>query len=609
MLPELPSVHAGAALVITVVVFFLFAQGRVRIELVCLGLIATLALGFYFFPFVGAERFSGMEVAFGGFGHEALVAISCLMILGRGLVVTGALDPAARIMAQLWRFNRMLGMLFTLLLTMLLSAFVNDTPILILTLPVLLNLVNRAGVPASKTLMPVNCAILIGGTATTIGTSTNILVMSIARDLGMPPMGVFSYADIVGVAALFALPYLWLVMPRLLPNSETGRAGGEREYAAALHLTPDSVGEGLPLAAVLQAIGANLRVGEILRDGRPLDTRDTEVAIRPGDEVHVAGTMDELREASESLKAPLAKPHLIEAIRGEARRQAADRHLAELVIAPGSPLVGQSAKSVRFAERFGVAVLGVYRSDVTLHTTTGHTLPSRFEAGDLLLVEGTAERIAEIEQAQQAMVLGTARELPRSAKAPLAIAIVTVVVLLAALRIVPIAIAALAGTIAMLVTRCVLFERIGRALSAEVIVLVAAAIALGRALVETAAADWLGALFAFGLGPLHPALVLVALMAFSTFLTNFVSNAAAAAVGTPLAVNLAARLALPAEPLVLAVLFGANLCYVTPVAYQTNILIREPGGYRFSDYVRAGLPLAAIMISVLAWMLIRRYAL
>lgn len=608
-MPQLPSLHAAAALVITVVVFGLFAQGRVKIELVCLGLIAVIALGFYFFPFELEGRYTGFEVAFGGFGHEALVAICCLMILGRGLVVTGALEPAARTMARLWRFSRPAGMLCTLLLCMLLSGFVNDTPILILMLPVLLDLVNRAGVPASKTLMPVNCAILIGGTATTIGTSTNILIMSIAKDLGVPPIGVFEFADIVGIAALVALPYLWLVMPRLLPTSAIDSAQTPRLYRAELHLTETSMAVPKPLGAVVALMGKGTTISGVRRDGVALEVIGPETLLRAGDRLQVSGTMHDLREASAVIKAPLAKPSLIEAIDDEASRSGQDRQLAEVVVGPDSPLIGESPRSTRIAERYGVVVLGTYRSDVTLHTGVVQERDSGFKPGDLLLVEGTATRLAELEHAQRVMLLGTAHDLPRSAKAPLAIAIVACVVLIAALKLVPIAIAALAGTIAMLVTGCVYFDRIGRALSAEVIVLVAAAIALGRALVETGGADWLGSLLAVGFAASHPAVILVALMGFATVMTNFVSNAAAAAVGTPLAVNVATRLGLPAEPMVLAVLFGANLCYVTPVAYQTNLLIMGPGGYRFKDYVRAGLPLTVIMITTLAFLLVRRYGL
>jgi di/tricarboxylate transporter len=161
----------------------------------------------------------------------------------------------------------------------------------------------------------------------------------------------------------------------------------------------------------------------------------------------------------------------------------------------------------------------------------------------------------------------------------------------------------------MFATRCIRFQNIGRALRLEVIVLIAASIALGRALVETGAADWLGKVMAAALVDAAPSVVLAALMGFVTVLTNFVSNSAAAAVGTPIAVSLAGQLGIAAEPLILAVLFGCNLCYVTPMAYQTNMLIMGAARYSFGDFVRAGLPLAAIMIVSLALLLVSHYGL
>jgi di/tricarboxylate transporter len=161
----MPSPHAAAAIALTLAMFFLFAQGRIKIEVLCLVLISLLALGFYFFPLEGAD---GMAIAFGGFGHHALVTICSLMILGRGLVTTGALEPATMVLSRLWAFSPSLGLLSAILVCAGLSMFINDTPVLVLALPILLSLAAKSGFPASKTLMPVNFAILIGGTMMTI---------------------------------------------------------------------------------------------------------------------------------------------------------------------------------------------------------------------------------------------------------------------------------------------------------------------------------------------------------------------------------------------------------------------------------------------------------
>ncbi|MEZ5499531.1 MAG: SLC13 family permease [Steroidobacteraceae bacterium] len=607
MLRMIPSPHAVAALLLTIMTFVMFATARVRIEFICLGLIAVLALGFYLFPFEQAGSLTGMEVAFGGFGHEALVAISCLMILGRGLVVTGALEPAAAALTRLWRFSRLLGLLCTLLIAAILSMFVNDTPVLVLVLPILLTLGTRIGAAASKTLMPVNCAILIGGMATTIGTSTNILVVSIARDMGLPPLGVFQFAPIVAIAAAVALPYLWFIMPRLLPDTGETESRAPRDFESTLHITASSSGHGKPAADFLRRIGSNVRVHAVLRGNQTLADGDGQALLEAGDRILVTGTAEALRELQSSEKILLAESHVLQAV--ASGHSNADIRIAQVVVGSESTLLGRTVRSARIADRYQVAVLGTMHAADRLPALRRSPDRSPIDVGDVLLVQGTSEHLADLEIGEGVMALEGGIELPRTSKALTALLIMAAVVIIAATKTLPIAIAALAGTIAMLAAGCVKFEGLGRALSLEVIVLVAASIALGRALVETGAANWLGITAAIALQSLPPAAIIAALMLLVTVLTNFVSNAAAAAVGTPLAVSLASQLHLNAEPFVIAVLFGCNLCYVTPVAYQTNMLIMSAARYQFRDFVRAGLPLALLMISVLAYLLVRHYGL
>jgi di/tricarboxylate transporter len=608
-MPPLPSPHAAAALILTVITFAAFATSRLKVELICLLLIGVLALGFYVFPLQHAGGFTGMEIAFGGFGHEALVAICCLMILGRGLMVTGSLDPAARLLARLWQFSRPLGMLCSLLVCMTLSMFVNDTPVLVLTLPILLTIAVRARVPASQTLMPINCAILIGGMATTFGTSTNLLVVSIAEDLGVPRFGVFSFTEIAIVAGLVALPYLWLVMPRLLPVTAGSDSASARTYRAVLHAPPG----GPPLAATLgeakKRVGASAHVIGALREGSTLADMRDELRLENADGIVAEGSLDQLREASEQLRAQLAAHTVLDSVRTTAATVSQDEEIAELVIGADSSLLGRSVKQAAIADRYGTAVIGLARAAQLPMRTRSVPQQELLEVGDVLLVRGPRTKLADLERGEGALLLQGSAELPRSAKAPLALAIVGMTILLAATKLMPIALASLAGVIAMLATGTVRYERLGRALSVEVIVLVAASISLGRAIVETGAADWLGSIFALVLAPVPPAFALGVLMTFAAILTNFVSNVAAAGIGTPLAVSLAAQLGAPAEPFVLAVLFGCNVCYVTPMAYQTNLLIMSAGGYQFRDFVRAGLPLAVLMVVTLSILLVRRFGL
>ena len=231
----------------------------------------------------------------------------------------------------------------------------------------------------------------------------------------------------------------------------------------------------------------------------------------------------------------------------------------------------------------------------------------RIKEGDVLLVMGLPAELERFARSDSLLMLEGARELPRKSKALLSAAIMGFAVFTASIGVFPIAISALAGAILMFVTGCVKFDRVGRALSGQVIVLVAASIALGRIILESGAAGWLGTVLSAGLQFLPPAGVIAAIMLFVTVLTNFASNATAATVGTPIAFAIASQLGLPAEPLVLAVLFGCNLCYATPIAYQTNMLIMSEGSYEFVDYIRTGVPLVLIMVTTLSILLSLTY--
>ena len=226
----MPDPHAIAVLAVTLAVFYLYTRPQLRMELVSLGLLVALLVIFNRFPFVSESGDLTDAEILHAFGHPALVAICALMILGRGLTLTGAMEPAVRWLARIWKWNLALGLLLTLVLAGLASGFVNDTPVLVLMLPMLLGLSDRVGYPASKALMPVNFSILAGGMLTGIGTSTNLLILSIAADLGMQPMGIFDFSSIALLAFAVALPYLWLIAPRLLPD--TTRPGSR--HAASL---------------------------------------------------------------------------------------------------------------------------------------------------------------------------------------------------------------------------------------------------------------------------------------------------------------------------------------------------------------------------------------
>lgn len=593
---EAPNPHAIGAIILTFAMFYGFVSGRVRVEIISLLTLSAIALGLYIFPLPDQAPTDGLKLAFEGFGHYALITICALMIIGRGIVTTGALEPAARTLTKVWRFNRQLGLLVTLLLAMFMSMMVNDTPVVVLLLPILVSLAARGGMPASKTLIPVNSAVLIGGMATTIGTSTNLLVVGIAGDMGMRPMGVFHFTPIVLMAAVVALPFIWLVMPRLLPDNSPESGHEPRRFHATLRLGGRSTAVGKPIDALKK-----LLPDDISFDG------PTDELLVAGARLRVTSTHEALQESLRVMGATAAPPWLMDRLEADYGKTGEDLAVVELAIAADSGLVGRRVTNSGVAEGYNVAILGVHFGQQRSGFAGTPNSNAAMAEGDILLVAGALTTIQNLVRAENLLMLEGLKEMPRTGKAPLALAIMAGAVAPASIGLVPIAISSLGGAILMFVTGCVKLDRVGRALSAKVIVLIAASIAIGKIVLESGAAEWLSQLLALGLQFLPAAGVLATVMLFVTILTNFASNATAAAVGTPVAFSLAQQLGIPVEPLVLAVLFGCNLCYATPVAYQTNMLIMSAGEYKFGDYTRTGLPLVALMIVTLSALLVLRY--
>ena len=455
------------------------------------------------------------------------------MVLGRGLVTTGALEPASRLLTRVWRVNRQLGLLVTLVLAMGMSMMVNDTPVLVLLLPVMAAIAANGGMPASKTLIPINSAVLIGGMATTIGTSTNLLVVSIANDMGLPPMGVFHFTPIVLMAAVVALPFIWLVMPRLLPDNSLAAGHEPRRFAATLRLSGTSPAREMDIDQLKSRLPEGVEVRGPVAGGR----------------LAVSATHAALEEAMRVLGATAAPAWLMERLKSGYGKTGEDLTVVELSIPRDSGLIGKGVTNANLAELYNVAILGVHDARRMWHDDRPANAEPRaepvFGEGDIILATGAMPDLQKLARSENLLVLEGAKELPRTAKAPLALAIMAGAVVPASIGLVPIAISALAGAIAMFVTGCVRFDRIGRALSAKVIVLVAASIAIGRIILDSGAAEWLSGLIALGLQYLPAAGVLAAVMLFVTVLTNFASNTTAAAVGTPIAFSLAQKLGIP----------------------------------------------------------------
>lgn len=592
-----PDPHAVFVLALTVVAFILFTRPNLALETSSLVVLIALTLVFQLFPYEHHGATLRPVELYAGFGNEALVTICALMIVGRGLETTGALEPLIRPIARHWSASPLLSLLATLFICAVLSAFLNNTPIVVMLLPVLVAVSLRAGRPPSGLLMPMGLATLIGGMGTTIGTSTNLLVVSVAEDIGLRRFEMFDFSLFVVAAGVLGILYLWLLAPRLLPSREVPLTDSSpRRFDAVLYLREDSQASGMKFFEALDATEKKMTVERIQRGEQVFLLKLPTLTLRAGDRLYVNDTPENLKEYERALGATLHNVSDLEhPISEQYPLSAEGRQMTEVVVTPGSHLGNTTLKQARFAERFGLVVLAIHRARSPSVPIRTRIAERNLQTGDVLLMQGKPEQIAALKSHGDLLVLDATIDLPHTEKAPLALAIMAFVVLAAASGLVPILVSSVCGVGLMLLSGALSWRHATGALSRGIIFIVAASLALGLALTRTGGADYLAHLFVATTEGLPPAVLLSGLMLLMAVLTNMVSNNAAAVIGTPIAAGIAAQLGSDPEPFVLAVLFGANMSYATPIGYQTNLLILSAGGYRFSDFIRVGIPLTLIM--------------
>lgn len=590
--------HVAATLTLIIIALYLFAQDRFRLETSSLIILIVLTLIFTLRPFMRPDG-TILKPAdfFAGFGHEALIAICSLMILGKGVETTGALKPFTRTLSVYWTRNPKLVFLLTIMISAVLSGFLNNTPIVIMLIPILISVALSANTSPSKILLPIGFATLIGGMATTIGTSTNLLVVAIAADISSVNFNMFDFTLPVVIVGSVGLLFLWSIAPRLLPDRQIDLSSqSQRIYNAVLYLPDTSYAAGKDVRGILEKTNHEVAIHTIRRRKNQIILPLPTVLLREGDALFISGTADKLKDFETILKGKL---HNItknnQYLKGEYKEQDDDQVLAEVLVTRNSILSNQSIKDYRLAEKYNIIVLALHRLNKPTESINEKLSKITLHRGDILLVQGTRENLNLIKQDTKLLVLDNIVDYVPSRKGPLAIATMVMVIMLAALQVLPISVSALTGAGVMLMTRCLGWRDINKALNVQVIMIIVVSLALGKALTDTGGADFLAYHFVNITDGLSLVSILCALIFLMSILTSVVSNTAAAVMGTPIAVNIAQQLGAPLEPFILAVLFGANMSYATPIGYQTNLMIYSAGGYKFSDFLRVGIPLTVII--------------
>jgi len=530
--------------------------------------------------------------AFQVFSNDAVITVACMFVLSAALERTGVLEGIGR------RLNLMVGksdwavLLLVLPIVATTSAFINNTPVVVVFMPIMITLAASRGIKPSKLLIPLSFASIFGGTCTLIGTSTNVLISSTATQMGEAPLGMFELAKIGLILTAVGIVYLLTIGRKLLPDRETLasilQTTESKQYLTEAVIVADSPLIGKKLTDTPLANQAKVRVMEVIRYGEAVPTPLNEIELAQGDRLRLTTELSSVIDLK-SMKGVEIIPKVDLGIELVGTQKAV---VAECVIGPHSSLIGSSIRDVNFRRRYRVMVMAVHRQGISLRENFTDV---KLQYGDTLLVEGPEANVKELAEGHDFLLLLDVPHVPkRHQQQWFAVGAIALVITLAAFNVASIGALALIGAVFVVATRCLDVEEAYKAVEWKIIFLIFGMLALGLALEKTKGAELIAHGIITGLGSWGPTVVLGAIVIIASVMTSFLSNNAVAVLLTPVVIQAAASLAVSPRPFIIAVAIGASACFATPIGYQTNTLVYGAGGYRFRDFIKVGLPLNII---------------
>ncbi|MCB1591396.1 MAG: SLC13 family permease [Alphaproteobacteria bacterium] len=608
-----PEFHMWFMLALTFMAVYSFMRERLSLEVTSILLLSTLLLYGQIFVFKDETGFNRMDAKFllAGFANPSLIAVLALLVIGQSLIQTDSLRFVTNLFVSTKKSMALLSILLVLIFVTVLSGFMNNTPLVIIAIPILQNLMQNSRMDPGRIMMPLSFVAILGGMTTLIGSSTNLLVSSTMVEMGYDPIGFFDFTQPAIIMVVAGFAYVLLIVPNILPKRESIKeqiVGDQKEFVAELDIAPDSRLVGSECIDGKFSQLGNMNIKLIQRGGHLILPPFEGYAINAGDIIIVSATRESLGRLLSQYPGFLLSEEEEEIMDSggldeqaeTALRSAETRVLAKIMITPASRFIDMSLDHVNFHRQFGAIILGIQRRARVVRRRLGRI---RLEAGDVLLIAGKNSVVNSLRDSPDFIVLsGSKRDLPVPGKAPVAIGVFVATVALAAMSLLPIPVAAFAGAAMMVGTGCLNIQQATRSIDRKIFLLVGSMLALGHALQVTGGVQYIADLILsspFASSPLMTASLLFIIVAIAT---NILTNNACAILFTPIAMSLAEKFATTPEmhtqlasTFAITVIFAANCSFASPIGYQTNLLVMGPGEYRFRDFVKAGVPLVILL--------------